>query len=179
MSATRARVAAAAAASLTVLLLQATLVGPVTTPFDVSLPAILVAAVALVDGPATGMTFGFALGLAADLGSRHPAGLFALCWLAVGLLAGMIGDRRSLRRDATTIGVLCGLASGLGTALLALLGDGGTLTGAAQDLLPVAALSALLGAAVLPLTRRMLHAERLRAPHPVYTELAMGPGRAR
>jgi hypothetical protein len=77
----RARVAAALAALLTALLLQATLIGPVTMPLPVSLPALLVAAIALVDGPGAGLAFGFAIGLIADLGSEHPAGVLALCWL--------------------------------------------------------------------------------------------------
>jgi hypothetical protein len=66
------------AALLTALLLQATLVGPLAMSVPVSLPAVLVAAVALVDGPATGMSFGFTVGLFADLGSSHPAGVLAL-----------------------------------------------------------------------------------------------------
>ena len=97
---TRSRIAAALAGILTVLLLQATLVAPVCTPFAVSLPAVLVAAVALVDGPATGISFGFAAGLMADLGSRHPAGVLALCWLGVGLRARPDQSRVRRRRPA-------------------------------------------------------------------------------
>ena len=64
------------------------LVGPLTVPVPVSLPALLVAAVALVDGPGVGMAFGFAAGLLADLGSEHPAGVLALCWMAWAWSAG-------------------------------------------------------------------------------------------
>src|SRR5947209_2068432 len=103
---TRARVAAAAAGIVTALLLQATLVGPLSGWVPISLPAVLVAAVGLVDGPATGMSFGFAAGLVADLASSHVAGVLALCWMGVGTLAGLVADRRSLRKDALTAGVV-------------------------------------------------------------------------
>src|ERR1700709_2482824 len=99
---TRGRVAVAAAGIVTALLLQAAVVGPVVSPYAVSLPLVLVAAVGLVDGPATGLGFGFAAGLVADLGSAHPAGVFALVWMGVGLLCGLVADRQSLRRDAVT-----------------------------------------------------------------------------
>lgn len=173
---TRARVAVAAAGILTALLLQATLVGPVTNPFAVSLPAVLVAAVALVDGPATGMSFGFAAGLVADLGSHHPAGVLALCWLAIGLVCGTVAVRHSLRRDAVSAGVVCGLAGSAATLLLTVVHGGGTLSGAVRDLVPVAIGDALLAFAVLAIVRRMLRSETLRAPHPVFTELTSHNG---
>lgn len=172
-----ARIAAAIASILTVLLLQGTLVGPVTSPFPISLPAVLVAAVALVDGPAAGMSFGFATGLLADLGSHHPAGVLALCWLGVGLACGAISDRRSLPRDALCAGIVCGLASTVATLLLALLSSGGSVTDAFAHLLPAAFGDAVLAFAVVALVRRMLHADPLRAPHPVYSELAVGRDR--
>jgi cell shape-determining protein MreD len=174
---TRARLAAAMAGILTVLLLQATLVAPLAAPFAVSLPAVLVAAVALVDGPAAGMSFGFAAGLVADLGSHHPAGVLALCWLGVGLLCGTFADRRSLRRDALTAGIVCGLAGSAATLLLALVTSGGTAWDAARDLVPTAIVDAVLALLVLAVVRRMLRSDSLRAPHPVLTELAMGPQR--
>ncbi|MEO9137524.1 MAG: hypothetical protein ABI345_00485 [Jatrophihabitans sp.] len=176
---TRARVAAAVAATITALLLQATLVGPAFSPWAVSLPAVLVAAVALVDGPATGMSFGFAAGLAADLGSRHPAGVLALCWLGVGLVCGAVADRRSLRRDALTVGIVCGVSASAATVLLAVIHRGGPALDAVTDFLPVAAVSTVLAFGVVALVRAMLHTDHLRAPHPVYTELLVGPSRAR
>lgn len=176
---TRARVAAAVATTITALLLQATLVGPAFSPWAVSLPAVLVAAVALVDGPATGMSFGFAAGLAADLGSRHPAGVLALCWLGVGLICGSIADRRSLRRDALTVGLVCGAAAGAATLLLAILEYGGSPLDAITDFVPVVVVSSVLAFGVVALVRAMLHTDNLRAPHPVYTELLIGSSRAR
>ncbi len=173
----RARLVAAVAAILTALLLQATVIGPVTLPWVVSLPAVLVAAVALTDGVAAGMSFGFAAGLVADLGSHHAAGILALSWLGLGLMCGRISGRHRLRRDVL---VAAETAAG-STALAALLVVVTTVTG---DVLVVGRelLLALLGDLVLaivlvPLVRRMLGSESLRAPHPVYTELALGPPR--
>jgi cell shape-determining protein MreD len=170
----RARLVAAIAGLLTVLLVQATLVAPVMTPWAVSLPAVLVAAVALVDGPATGMSFGFATGLVADLGSRHPAGVLALCWLGVGLVCGMLADRHSVRRDALIAGVVCALAAAVAILLLTVLHRGGSVGTALSALVPTLVGDALLGLGVVPLVRRMLRSDSLRAPHPVYTELLVG-----
>lgn len=179
---TRARVAAAIAAIATALLLQATLVGPVLSPSAaaaVSLPAVLVVCVALVDGPAAGMSFGFATGLAADLASRHPAGLLALCWLGAGLLAGLVGEHRRRLRDSLLAGALCAVAGAAATVLLAVTNRGGTALDAVTGFVPVLLVGAVLALVVLPLVRRMLHTEYLRAPHPVYTELTLEPARGR
>jgi len=122
---------------ITALLLQATLVGPLTLPVPVSIAAVLVAAVALVDGPATGMSFGFSLGLIADLGSRHPAGVLALSWLALGLLAGSASARRSVRGDAAIAGILCAVSSTAAAMLLIVVhADGVTLVHTVRDIVP-------------------------------------------
>jgi cell shape-determining protein MreD len=173
---TRARVAAALAAMQTALLLQATLVAPVTAPVPVSLPAVLVAAIALVDGPASGMSFGFAVGLLADLGSPHPAGVLALCWLAVGLFAGMVADRHSLRRDAVAAGAVCGVASALATVLLAVVHDAAAADAIVQ-LVPAALGDTVLAFGLVPVVRRMLRSDSLRAPHPGYPDLLAGTRR--
>jgi rod shape-determining protein MreD len=174
---TRARVLAALAAMLTALLLQATLVAPVASPWLVSLPAVLVAAVALVDGPGSGMSFGFATGLLADLGSQHPAGVLALCWLGVGLLCGLLADRRTLRRDVLTAGFVCGVASIVATGLLVVVNTAASISDAVVYAVPTALGDALLAIAVLAVVRRMLRTDSLRAAHPVYTELALGSRR--
>jgi cell shape-determining protein MreD len=174
---TRARVFAAIAGILTALLLQATLVAPVTIPFPVSLPAVLVAAVALVDGPAAGMAFGFSLGLVADLGSHHPAGVLALCWLGVGLLCGLIGARRSRWRDALVIGAVGGLASSVTTVLLAVTHSGGTGADAVRYLPAAVAGDAVLGLLLIGLVRAMLHTNSLRSAAPIASELSIGPQR--
>lgn len=169
----RARLVAALAAALTALLLQAVLIAPVTAPWPVSLPAVLVAAVALIDGPATGMSFGFAVGLLADLGSNHPAGVLALCWLGVGLLCGMLADRRALRRDALTAGVVCAAGSFAATLLLTVVHAGTQAVDAFTYVLPAAAGDVVLALGVLAIARRMLRSESLRAPHPVFTEIVL------
>lgn len=174
---TRARVAAAIAGIITALLLQATLIGPATFPVPVCLPAVLVAAVALVDGPATGMSFGFAAGLVADLGSSHAAGILALCWLGVGLVCGMFAQRRGVPRDALCAGIVCGVASSVAALLLVLVHRGGTAADAVVYLLPAIGADAILALGAVALLRRMLHSDTLRAPHPVFTELALGPHR--
>lgn len=176
---TRARVSASMAAILTVLLLQATLVGPVTSPLPISLPAVLVAVVALVDGPATGMAFGFAVGLVADLGSPHPAGILALTWMGLGLLCGLVADRRRGRRDAVTAGLAAAVASSVATVLLVVVHAGDTL-GSAVTQLPLTAVGDVVLALLLfwPV-RRMLRTDSLRAPAPVYTDLAVGSSRTR
>lgn len=167
----------ALAAILTVLLFQATLVGPVSGPYAVSLPAVLVAAIALVDGPAPGMSFGFAAGLVADLGSRHPAGILALSWLLVGLACGAIGARPRVRRDAVTAGIVAGLATALSGVFLVIVHDGEQLRQVITGTLPVICIDALLAVPVVALVRAMLRTDALRAPHPVFTELAVGARR--
>jgi cell shape-determining protein MreD len=172
---TRARVAAALTATITALLLQATVVAPATFPWPISLPAVLVAAVALVDGPATGMSLGFAVGLFADLGSHHPAGVLALCWMGVGLLCGTFAERRSARRDALIAGVACALSAVAATLLLTVLNSGGSLRDAVVHALPTLLGDALLALLVVPVVRRMLATDSLRAARSVYTELAVSP----
>jgi cell shape-determining protein MreD len=174
---TRARIAAAAAGIVTALLLQATVVGPGCAPLAVSLPALLVAAVGLVDGPAPGMSVGFSAGLLADLGSRHPAGILALCWLGVGLVSGTLAERRRLRRDAVVAGVLAGLAGSVAGGLLVVVHDGGTLREIALHAGPTIAVDILLAVPVVALVRRMLSSHTLRAPQPLGPELVLGPHR--
>lgn len=175
----RVRPVAAAAAIVTALLLQATLVGPLTTavlgPVATGLPAVLVAAVALVDGPGAGMSLGFAAGLIADLGSDHPAGVLALGWLGLGLLAGVLGERRRLVADVLTITLTCAAAAGVTSLLLVAVHADGAAVGFALRTLPAAALVAgLLAVPVLPLVRAALRSPTLRPPHPVPPDLLVG-----
>jgi rod shape-determining protein MreD len=169
---TRARVVAAITVILTAMLLQATLIAPWTLPVPVSLPAVLVAAVALVDGPGSGMAFGFATGLLADLGSTHPAGVLALTWMGVGLICGVAADRCTVRRDAATAAIICALAGVVAGVLLAVLTSGGVSVGDAfRHAVPAGLGDALLALAVVPLTRAFLRTDSLRAPHPVLSDL--------
>jgi rod shape-determining protein MreD len=174
---TRARLIAALTGILTALLLQATVVAPVTTPWPVSLPAVLVAAVALVDGPAAGMSFGFATGLLADLGSNHPAGVLALCWLGIGLCCGTVADRRSLRRDAVTAGLICAVGTSVATIVLAVTRSGADASDAVLHVVPTAVGDTLLAFVVLALVRRMLRTDSLRAPHPIHPDVIVAARR--
>lgn len=163
---TRSRIAAAHAAVLTALLLQATLVAPVTMSAQLSLPAVLVAALAVNCGAGAGISVGFAAGLVADLGSSHPAGVLALCWLGIGVVCGLLVEAaRSLRAQVVLIGVVCGVGSSLATLLLTALGEpGATVLGAARGLLPSVAGDLLLALAVTPIVRWFLRSQALRAP---------------
>jgi cell shape-determining protein MreD len=166
---TRARVAAAVAAIITALLLQAALVTPLSPTIAVSLPAVLVAAVALVEGPGTGVAFGFTTGLVADLGSNHPAGILALCWLGLGAGLGMSSQHRSRLADIAYTGVGCAVASAAVTLLLiAVHADGATLA-ALPTAVGVGLLSAGLAVLVVPLVRRVLRSQVLAAPRAVGT----------
>lgn len=173
---TPARVVAGAAAIATALLLQASVIAPAVGHVPISLPAVLVAAIALVDGPATGIAFGFACGLAADLGSPHPAGVLALCWLGVGLAAGLFADRCRLLRDAAAVAVICGLAGAVATVLLTVVHAGSQVGGAVTAFLPSLLGDLVLALLVVPVARRMLRSHRLRRPQPVAREL-LGAGR--
>ena len=164
---TRVRVAAAIAAMLTALALQAGVISAVTMSVPVSLPAILVAAVALRDGAGAGIAFGFSFGLVADLGSSHPAGVYALTWMGVGLLCGLAADRNSVRRDAMIATTVCTVAALAATLLLAVVGaDGATFADALRYLLPCLIGDAVLAVLVVPLVGRLLRVDVLRAPQP-------------
>jgi len=160
------RVAAAAALILTALVLQATLIAPVTMPFPVCLPVVVVGCVALVSGPGTGISLGFATGLLADLGSSHPAGLLALLWLGVGIVCGLLGDRlRTLRQGVIVMGVVALASSVLAGALMILIRHPDlTLGQLVVRAAPTAVGDILLAALVLPLARAMLNTDALRRP---------------
>ncbi len=160
------RIAAALAIILTALVLQATLIAPVTVPLAVSLPAVVVAAVALVSGPGTGISLGFGMGLLADLGSDHPAGLLALAWLGVGIGCGLLGERlHGLREGAIAAGLASALASTFaGLALLVMHQGNATVGQLVLRSVPTAVGDILLAFAVLPLARIALRSDALRRP---------------
>ena len=166
------RLAAALASLITVLLLQAALIGPITFPVPVSLPALLVIVVALYAGPGVGMGLGFATGLLADLGSDHPAGVQALCWMVAGLVAGAVGGlvlQRGYRtRGMAAVAAVLAAATGwLVALLLAVLGShAATLALAMRAVIPVGLADALLGLGLVPAVRWMLRAQGIRAPRP-------------
>jgi rod shape-determining protein MreD len=167
------RIAMAAASVITVLLLQATLIGPLTFPVPVSLPVLVVVVVGIHAGPGVGLGLGFATGLLADLGSDHPAGVLALCWMASGSVAGIVGGLATERGYATR-GV-AGMAAVLGAAsswlvamMLAILGSHAASAWLAfRDVIPVGLVEALLGLIVVPVVRAMLRSQGIRTPRPV------------
>jgi hypothetical protein len=169
------RFVAALAAMLTALLLQGTLVAPLAVTVPLSLPAVLVAAAALVEGPSTGMALGFSLGLVADLGSSHPAGILALSWLGLGLVCGVAGDRRTLLGDVVIAAVCCALATLFAGLLLAVVHAGGaTVWVAVRGTLPAGVGDALLALAVIPLVGAFLRTETLRVRRALVPEFDLG-----
>jgi rod shape-determining protein MreD len=84
-----------AAAVVTALLLQATVLARLPLPGVVpDLVLVVVVAFALVEGPRSGTLTGFAAGLLADLGADHALGRLALVYALVGYLAGLLEDER-------------------------------------------------------------------------------------
>ena len=157
------RVAAASAAIVTALLLQATVVAPAALTAQLSLPAVLVAAVALESGPGTGISLGFASGLIADLGSAHAAGLLALCWMGVGICCGLLADERRRIVPEVLLAALAAVAAGALTTLgLTVVGEpGGTVLAAVGGVLPSLLGNLVLAALVVPLTRWLLRSDAL------------------
>jgi cell shape-determining protein MreD len=160
------RIAAAIAAVLTALVLQASFIGPVAVPLPISLPAVLVACIALVSGPGTGISLGFTAGLLADLGSEHPVGLLALAWLGVGVAAGILGEQlHSTREGAVVAGVLAAIASALGGLVLLVVHQAdATLWQVGWRAIPAAVGDGVLAFALLPIVRAMLRTPALRRP---------------
>jgi rod shape-determining protein MreD len=160
------RIAAALAIILTALVLQATLVAPLAAPFAISLPAVSVACVALVSGPGTGISLGFSMGLLADLGSNHPAGLLAFLWLAVGIAAGLLGSElHRLREGAIAAGLMAALASVTAVLLLLLLHQpDATLWQVLWRSIPTALGDSALALLILPVVRVSLSSDALRRP---------------
>ena len=175
------RLAAAAAGVLTALLLQACLIGPLTFPVPVSLPALLVIVVAIYAGPGVGVGLGFSTGLLADLGSDNPAGVQALCFLGAGLVAGVVGGLATQRRYGTRGVAALAAAVGGGTSLavgllLSVLGSHAATVGTTlRYLIPIVLTEALLGLLVVPLVRRLLRAQGIRPPKPATSVLARVP----
>jgi cell shape-determining protein MreD len=160
---TRLRLLAGLTALLTALLLQATVVAPLTMTVPVSLPAVLVGAVALVDGPGTGLALGFAAGLLADLASAHPAGVLALCWMAVGLICGLFAGRAAVPRDAVLSALAAACASLAALSFLGVLHrEGVDVATAAREFLPALLIDTGLALVVVPVVRWFLRNPSLR-----------------
>ena len=113
---------AAALWVLTAVLLQLGGVNRLNLPAGVpNLALISVLALGVIDGPAVGMSYGFAAGLLGDLLSTHTLGRLALVWTLVGYGAGLFAgdDRHTSRSPLVPMFVV-----GAGTVLAALIYSG-------------------------------------------------------
>jgi cell shape-determining protein MreD len=163
------RLIAAVAAMATVLVLQGSLLSPLTVPLMVSLPAVLVATVALQAGVSAGMSLGFSLGLLADLGSEHPAGVLALCWLALGIGCGLLADSGLRMRVSVLIVALATGSAGI-LAVAVLDGLGYSVQGlgsAAVLILPTIVVDGVLALLVFAPVRAVLRSDGVRMPRSV------------
>lgn len=166
------RTVAALAAILTVSIVQASLVSPLAMSVPISLPAVLVASVALVDGAAAGMAFGFTAGLIADLGSAHPAGVLALVWTCLGVICGMASTGRSIREDVLTAATGAALAGASATLVLAMVHSGGaTAWSAVRTFAPCWLVAAAIATVLVPVVRAALVNPALRVRHAVLNEV--------
>lgn len=168
------RVVLAGAGVLVALLVQAGVVGPLALAVPVSVPAVLVAAVAVLAGPGAGMSLGFCAGLLADLGSDHPAGVLAFGWLVLGLGAGRLADARRLPAQVMLAGSAAAFVSTAVALALSAAGRSGTGMG---DLVRAAPYT-LAGdvALAVPVVVLAGWCLRARAPHPMRRP-ARGRGR--
>jgi hypothetical protein len=91
-----------------------------------------------------------------------------LCWLALGLAAGSLAARRSVRTDAVMAAILCGgTALASSTLLIAVHADGVTLAETLRMLLPTVLIDALLALPVVAVVRAALRNDALAPAHPV------------
>jgi rod shape-determining protein MreD len=159
------RLIAATAAILTVLVVQATVLTPITMPLAVSLPAVLVAAVGIEAGPSAGMSIGFTAGLLADLDSRHPAGVLALVWLVLGVGCGLLANSR--RRRTVTVLIVAVVAATIGTLTTIVLdvlhAPSGSVAPAFAHAFPSALGDLILALLVVPAVRVVVRALASRA----------------
>jgi cell shape-determining protein MreD len=161
------RLIAATTSIVTALVIQASVLSALSAPLAVSLPAVLVAVVGTQAGASAGMSMGFSAGLLADLSSRHPAGVLALCWLALGLGCGLLSaPRRRLRWMLLAVAVACALTALVATSALAVLGSVSADLGTALVRTPLTALvDAALAFLIIWPTRAVLRAHG--SPDPV------------
>jgi hypothetical protein len=99
--------------------------------------------------------------------------MLALCWMAAGCAAGVVGGLAT-ERGYRTRGV-AGMAAVLGAAsswpvamMLAILGSHAASAWLAfRNLIPIGLVEALLGLVVVPIVRVMLRSQSIRSPRPV------------
>ncbi|HEV7209319.1 MAG TPA: rod shape-determining protein MreD [Mycobacteriales bacterium] len=147
------RRAVAALWLLTAVLLQLTLLSRLSLPLgpaDLTLVSVL--CLALLEGPAAGMGYGFGAGLVGDLLSTHTLGQLALVWTLAGYVAGVLAgaDGREDRNPLVPMAVVGAgglLAAGSYAALGVLIGAPHAPTG---QLLRVVLASGLYGVLLTP-----------------------------
>ena len=151
------RVLSFAALVVTALIVQVSVVNllplPVARP---DLLVVVVAACALVSGPAGGAVTGFAVGLFADVTppADHTLGRLALCYALVGYAVGMLDDleERSVVASMAVVAVAAAVSTALYALVGALVGDVRISMTTLAHQLPVAvAYDVLLAPFILPL----------------------------
>lgn len=120
------QVATRALAMATAVVVQPTVVARIGLPLaSPQLVVVVLAVIALVDGPGAGLVCGFAAGLVGDLLSDHLVGRQTLVLTAVGYAAGAAGLRQDEHRDREERPVLLALVTVGGAVLAALALDAG------------------------------------------------------
>ncbi len=119
-------VLASAAALVVAVIAQLVVIGPLPLPFGrPDLVLVLLACIALIEGPATGAVLGFGAGLLGDLLSLHVLGQLALVFCLVGYLVGMLGAEveGSVAASLVVIAGSAAVATVGYAAISAILGD--------------------------------------------------------
>ncbi|WP_018634856.1 rod shape-determining protein MreD [Parafrankia elaeagni] len=161
--------AAAVVLLLVAVVLQVSVVARLGAPLGrPDLVLVLLAVVALIEGPLLGAVLGFAVGLLADLLSSHVIGQTALVLCLVGYLTGLVMNaaERSIAVPLAAVGAAAALGTLGNAAATALLGDAALTSG--QALLRALA-AGIYGLLVTPFlfplalaAARRLHRERGR-----------------
>lgn len=122
---------------------------------------VLVVAAALVRGPQFAAALGFVAGLALDLAppADHTLGRWALTFVVVGYLAGLV--RQDARQAPVASAMVVAASSFVGTSLFALsgiaLGDAGNSVSGALQVIPVAVVyDVAIALVILPVVSSLL-----------------------
>lgn len=106
---------------LSALLIQLSVIGRLPLPGGPpDLLLVVVAAIALAEGPASGLATGFSAGLLADLSADHALGRLALAYALAGYVAGLFSS--DLDRSAVTSFAAVAAAATVGILVFAVSG---------------------------------------------------------
>jgi rod shape-determining protein MreD len=157
---TASRSAAISLAVATATVLQPTIFARMPLPLGVpQLVVLLVATVALLEGPMRGCVTGFAAGLLSDLLSLHHVGEQALVLTAMGYLVGLVADEveRSVLVPLVAVGVASAGALVVFAGVSQIVGDGSaTASSLGREALAAAVYDVLLTPLLLPPLRALL-----------------------